>query len=760
MLGANFLTQTRWKRESRLNSQVDRSQRTELAVAETILKVIRVFIGSPGGLEMERQAAVRIVNQVNQSHAEHWGCQINLVGWEATLPGYSRAQSLINQDLDKCDYFIGVLWDHWGSPPDAADPQYTSGFEEEFERARSRIENGLMKDMALFFKEISEGKIKDPGPSLKQVLAFREKCVKARKPLFKQFKEAGDFESIFRAKIEDIGWQEYNALKAREKEVLDPEQPATGDKGASATPGTSPPFVGPSAASFVSEFLTRPADWDATKSHEIARLRLIALGAYRTGNDEMYLGNHDANLLFSQRTHYNFAEAEIRTLIDAGIVGFQHQNVPLWRWLAASSKKQTIFERAQILAAVGNEQEQPNAIRLLQCVGQGTPALDEVFDRRRVLRNWLAGEVADNVFSAALEFLKTNGDSDDLNILESMVAETPAKRRSALAETIVLMWTKADLSKAFEKLLELDPDTMGEASASTLFENSDWVSTAIAEKCMKLKSASIRRRAAMLLHARQAIGGSTAEALVADPDFEIRLVGVEALAQHGKALQEETIRSALTRPQTRGLFALGSGPPDDSHYQRYRQNRLSQLSEDELRKKVDGCTVFDELEVVTLYENYTRKCTAEIRANLADRFKGYFDRKLALTAALLQHDTSRLAEIKKLEGYIRNVLTSRTLDIFCAYTNGADLDLVRSTINDGDIAASKNILRFMGRHGDWTDVPRICRFINAGIPVQLTRFLYHQMSGLGLQRKRYTLSENCALLICFNRKSTTVSGAR
>ncbi len=378
--------------------------------------------------------------------------------------------------------------------------------------------------------------------------------------------------------------------------------------------------------------------------------------------------------------------------------------------MATFSKNQTIFERAQLLAAVGNEQEQPNAIRLLQCAGQGTPALNEVFDKGRVLSNWLAGEVADNVFSAALEFLKTNGDANDLNILESLVAETPAKRRTALTETVVLMWAKADLSRAFERLIELDPDTMGEAGASTLFENSDWIPTAIAEKCMKLKSGSIRRQAVILLHARQAIDGTAAEALVADPDFEVRLVGVEALSQHGKALQEETIKSALTRQQARGLFALGygsSGPPDDSYYQRYRRNRLSQLSEEELRRKVDGRTVFDELEVITLYEKYTHKCSTEIRANLADRFKGHFDRKLTLTAALLQYDASRLAEIQKLEDYIRNDLTSRTLDIFCAHTDGADLNLVRATIDNGDIATSKNVLRFMGRHGDWTDVPRI-----------------------------------------------------
>jgi hypothetical protein len=66
-----------------------------------------------------------------------------------------------------------------------------------------------MKDIALFFKDIDETQLNDPGPSLRQVLIFREKCIKARKPLFKPFSEPEAFGRFFRAKIEEIGWQEY-----------------------------------------------------------------------------------------------------------------------------------------------------------------------------------------------------------------------------------------------------------------------------------------------------------------------------------------------------------------------------------------------------------------------------------------------------------------------------------------------------------------------------------------------------------------------
>src|SRR5208282_1716079 len=157
------------------------------------IKIIKVFIGSPGGLDSERREGQRIVNEINRSHSEHWGCQIKLVGWEETLPGYRRAQSLINQDLDKCEYFVGVLWNRWGSKPDDGNSEYSSGFEEEFERARLRTDRGEMKDIALFFKEIDQPQLHDPGPSVAKVIAFKNNCVREHKLLFKTFDGIEEF---------------------------------------------------------------------------------------------------------------------------------------------------------------------------------------------------------------------------------------------------------------------------------------------------------------------------------------------------------------------------------------------------------------------------------------------------------------------------------------------------------------------------------------------------------------------------------------
>ena len=321
-------------------------------MAETILKVVKVFIGSPRGLENERQAARRIVDEINQSHSEHWGCQIKLVGWKATLPGYSRAQSLINQDLDKCQYFAGVIWNHWGSKPDDVKSKYGSGFEEEFERARDRIHKGLMKDILLFFKVIPEAQLKDMGPSVRKVVSFRNACIKRRMPLFKDFEEARDFERLFRATIEEIGWLEAQTRNTLPGEASDTGQPATSDKQNSSEQQSTDRFIGISSAKFITGLLKKPSKWDATNPFEIARFRLIAVSTTRSGNDELYLGNHDANLLFLKRNDFNFDKNENYALIDSGIAGFGHQNVPLWHWLGVRSGSADIFRRVAIEAVI------------------------------------------------------------------------------------------------------------------------------------------------------------------------------------------------------------------------------------------------------------------------------------------------------------------------------------------------------------------------------------------------------------------------
>jgi hypothetical protein len=112
-------------------------------MARTKRDVLTVFIGSPGDLADERTEAREVVDRVNHHVARNLGVHVELRGWEDTLPGFSRPQAKINEDIQASNLFIGLLWRRWGTPTG----EYSSGFEEEFEVAKELYKNGELEDI-------------------------------------------------------------------------------------------------------------------------------------------------------------------------------------------------------------------------------------------------------------------------------------------------------------------------------------------------------------------------------------------------------------------------------------------------------------------------------------------------------------------------------------------------------------------------------------------------------------------------------------
>jgi uncharacterized protein DUF4062 len=101
---------------------------------QTTLRVLKVFLASPDDVKSERAAAEMLVNGINKHLSGTLGWHIHLYKWEDAVPAYGRAQELINEAVDDCTLFVGLLWERWGQPTG----KYSSGFEEEYERALAR----------------------------------------------------------------------------------------------------------------------------------------------------------------------------------------------------------------------------------------------------------------------------------------------------------------------------------------------------------------------------------------------------------------------------------------------------------------------------------------------------------------------------------------------------------------------------------------------------------------------------------------------
>jgi hypothetical protein len=74
------------------------------------MNTLVVFLASPGDANEERRRVAAVVTKINRRFRGAFDWQIELRGWEDTLPGYARPQSLINSDIDDCDVFVGILW--------------------------------------------------------------------------------------------------------------------------------------------------------------------------------------------------------------------------------------------------------------------------------------------------------------------------------------------------------------------------------------------------------------------------------------------------------------------------------------------------------------------------------------------------------------------------------------------------------------------------------------------------------------------------
>lgn len=175
----------------------------------------RVFIASPGGLEQERRAFAKTLEAYNLAEAIPRQAMFLPVGWEDTLGGVGRPQSLINQDLDQCDYFVMALWDRWGTPPDADHLNYTSGTEEEYRLAMDHVGDPKhpLSEVVVFFKKIEDDqRLRDPGEQLKKVLQFKKELEADRKLLFSTFVDVPEFGEILRRHL--AKWLREHDLKS------------------------------------------------------------------------------------------------------------------------------------------------------------------------------------------------------------------------------------------------------------------------------------------------------------------------------------------------------------------------------------------------------------------------------------------------------------------------------------------------------------------------------------------------------------------
>jgi hypothetical protein len=296
-------------------------------------KIFNIFLASPGDLIEERRIAKRCVDQLNKRIGLALGWRVELLGWEDTLPGYARPQDRINLDVDRCHLFVGLLWRRWGEPPGGG--TWTSGFQEEFERARQRREGAADPEIWLFFKQVEEALRIDPGEQLQRVISFKEQIRLGKKIFYKEFSDTSEWTQLFEdclyQHVLELGNQTQAANLAEtatKTPTVHPVAQISDDRG-------SDPLISSENNEPVAKLLAEIADcvrsgvlsvYDDSATaitslsfEQVARLTVLAGALFSDRYTDEFCRSHEANILLKDRKTTVLSARERRFLFRSAL---------------------------------------------------------------------------------------------------------------------------------------------------------------------------------------------------------------------------------------------------------------------------------------------------------------------------------------------------------------------------------------------------------------------------------------------------------
>ena len=680
-------------------------------------KIVKIFLASPGDLQEERRAAKSVVDEFNNNWADHLSYHVELVGWEDTISVYGRPQATINRDLEQCEFFIGMMWKRWGTSPAVSGP-FSSGFEEEFRTSVSNREKRGSPEISLFFKTVGADLQRDPGDELKKVLAFKKQIVAEKAILF------GTFDSIaeFRGKIQRCITRYVQKLQSEETRERAEESQARSSadsvsQSLSETTSTSESPLTVKGAKFLREFISkteRDGEQERIAPADVARFRLLASIIGNQGNDEQFLGVHDANILFVYRSDLALSRREQMGLIDSGLGHYSSKNTPLWYWLAAFDA----FNRnwLQICSLAGTTAERVGALSAMRLVLE--PLSSEVpWDKEKCMKSWFSETAPSALKVAALGYLADCGTAADLNAIKVVVDRGDYQTTSAAVDAILRINHRDSRENAILALFELQPESVNSSVLATLFENGASIDTEVLSQGVGHRNFNVRRIIVKLLRERGALDVEIADQLTSDSDAEVRFETLQALCYLGRQFSDQEARKILVKPIANLPLGLlgGVGATDregEDFWNRFREQRMAAMTESDLEQAASDSSVFDRTAHFVMNERQFSKFGDRLRAAVDDHFKAEFAEDLDKMAHKYGSESDLIEMARPLEENLRKESTRKGLDIICRKGEPQDLKRVRNIIRSGFVSYSETDIEYLRKFGEWDDIPLIIAMLD------------------------------------------------
>ncbi|KQZ54611.1 hypothetical protein ASD54_04585 [Rhizobium sp. Root149] len=660
--------------------------------------IIRVFIASPGDLTEERQLAKNVVDEENSNHANFQGYHIELVGWEDTVAQHGRAQEVINRELDQCEFFIGMLWKRWGTAPGAS---YTSGFEEEFERAQKRFKQTGFPDISMLFKEVSADQEKDAGPQLQRVLDFKKDFADKYLGLYQGFSDSREFERRFRAILSR--WLKRKLEQDTEQHLTqDVKLPEISPQPAVAETDRASLILDREALEFVQQLVLQPKPQDAPSytPTDAARFRLIATTLRQAGNDAITLGPHDANIIYNNLRDHTLSPAERRGLFLAGLRNFESKNTPIWYVLPGNDR--STADKLLVYTIISEVPERKSAFKLLELMPVTIEDARDPFTPNFYLEQWFDKDLEDDLKSSALSYLEKRGSPIALAAIDALIAGSNATiSRDALAAKVCILYRQSS-EDALRFLASYPEAEVRPQLVEMLFKKTALIPTSVLKACLPQKTPEIRLIVGNELLRRKELSLDDLNYLEVGAHPELMAVSAKLRAQSGSGFSLTNARELIfkgSKPRD-----LGSVSPQMTEaFFEYNMHHLSQLPAAEIQHIANGEGYFDDFGTIALVDKIYHENKFNIFENIEDEYQNFYNKKYENSFIDLSNINQNVND------YLRNRTFHRTLNIVASKMDSSALKTIRHVIDKSTITGNSRLYKFLSRYGDWNDVRRIIK---------------------------------------------------
>jgi hypothetical protein len=702
-------------------------------------RLIKVFIASPGDLMPERLSAHEVVNEINSSFGRTFDVAIDLLGWEDIRPGVGRPQAIINRD--DCDLFVGLLWKRWGMSPGG---EFSSGFEEEFERARQRNQRTGQPEIWLAFKQVDPSLLADPGDQLKSVLAFKQAQIAARTVFYKEFNDERDWATQLR------NWlmTHIGQLIKDELEVLRHPPQTERSMPPEVAEGTSPASIGNSSSSV--------SNADSTSSIIPPQLKEVATTfsqAVNSNDDSAFfkimnsldqfqilrmffnskawlsnithelLSIHEINLLYIDRDRLEIIIPEYEIIMRT-IIGDRFSLAAGWYWFSD-------LEFPDIAAYLyGKAVSDPlpevraHAINLLNDLSLYPPE-----DKALGFAKSIINDRDENVAKAALEYLGNLANPALLPLLNEKASHSGPSGRSARTAALQLE-TIVDPAAAFIKMSS-NPNPVNAEILRLLEQHIAHIPSAMLVAAIENSNSDLRVLATRTLMERHELSEDQATRLLPDESVRVRQIALEALIQQGMSLSPEDISQYLkttTTAENQPLTLASLSPFSSKEFvdpEIVIQALFETYSEENLKQEISWFKLYGPVAYRILAKNYFTTNRDRIFHDFSTNFKGLRQKSIdqLKTKIISDHSLTADQEIKvslnlerfivdkfvKNDEYVLNEYVASALAGIALYEDSIDVSAIRQLLAKNDIAynqkhLSLQAIKCLRRFGSATDV--------------------------------------------------------